>query len=416
LDKVACNLHRRYVNVIFVIDVKAFEVTVRNWRPTTGRLWGVWLGSVVLFLVYSAVVAGTARAGAGEPSDPIAVVGNAAQQAATAQAADATATATQQQPANDVALTRTDSAGDDTITQENVDAAVAGGANDGSTSQNGAAGNAADQASTTDQTAGATAVATQNQPTNIVVIVRINSPGDDWISQTNTAVSDATAANTSVTKQGTPTAGEGAATSSGGNPSTGGAGTSGRDTPAPIGPPAQQEAAPPASTEPPAASPSREQRSTLVPLPAPVPPRTAAAPARRARDVPPAGGPALATAVRAGSVQAGVIRVLPSATSSSAAVGPPRHSAAPAARPARAHAVHSVRSSRGIGGRAADAFKFLAPRGPVPGTDAAASKDISRAVLITLLAVLAAGLLYAGSMYVPSPWRRLLDPRSRRRG
>ena len=418
-------MHERYVSVIFTIDVKIFDVTVRTWWPSTRRLGSLWLAAVVAFLVYSAVVAGTARAGAGDPSDAVAAAVDAAQRAATEQAAASTASGTQQQPANNVALTRTESPGDDAIAQANAAAAVADGSNDGSTSQTGAADPATDQSSSTDQNAGATAVATQNQPTNIVVIVRINSPGDDWISQSNSSVAAGTATNTSVTKQGTQPVGGGALSSGqngtgaeagNGAQTSGAADTSGRDATTPIGPPAQQEAAPPPSSSP------NERRSTLVPLPAPAPPtRSAAASTRPARDVPAVRRLHPSTAARAEG-GAGMARVRPSATSPSALTGAQRHPAAPAARPARAQAERSVRnssgghSSRGFRERAADALNSLAPRAPVRDADAASSTDVSSAVLITLLAILAAGLAYAGSAYLPSPWRRLLHPRSRRRG
>jgi hypothetical protein len=55
----------------------------------------------------------------------------------------------------------------------------------------------------------------------------------------------------------------------------------------------------------------------------------------------------------------------------------------------------------------------FAPRSPTPAGDGA--EDVSSAVLITLLVVLAAAFVFAGSVYLP--WaRRLLDPRTWRRG
>jgi len=48
----------------------------------------------------------------------------------------------------------------------------------------------------------ATAVANANQNAqNIVVIIRVNSPGDDVINQSNTAIANAIAGNTSTTNQ-----------------------------------------------------------------------------------------------------------------------------------------------------------------------------------------------------------------------
>jgi hypothetical protein len=59
----------------------------------------------------------------------------------------------------------------------------------------------ADQAATTGQQAAADAVAAQPQQPNVVVVVRVNSPGDDVITQTNTVTVDSSAANRSTTTQ-----------------------------------------------------------------------------------------------------------------------------------------------------------------------------------------------------------------------
>jgi hypothetical protein len=60
---------------------------------------------------------------------------------------------------------------------------------------------AADQAAATAQEAAASAVAAQPEQPNVVVIVRINSPGDDIVTQTNTITVDSAAWNESKTTQ-----------------------------------------------------------------------------------------------------------------------------------------------------------------------------------------------------------------------
>jgi hypothetical protein len=59
----------------------------------------------------------------------------------------------------------------------------------------------ADQAAATGQDAAADAVAAQPQQPNVVVIVRINSPGDDFVTQTNTVTVDSSSSNQSTTTQ-----------------------------------------------------------------------------------------------------------------------------------------------------------------------------------------------------------------------
>jgi ribonuclease E len=131
------------------------------------------------------------------------------QDAATGQAATADAAATQPQQANSLGATRTDSSGRDTAAQQNDVSVVGAAANPASTSQtagsgqppaDGAAADAGQQA-TTDQTADAAAAAVQPQQSNVVIIIRINSPGDDVISQTNVVSVVAVAANQSWTSQ-----------------------------------------------------------------------------------------------------------------------------------------------------------------------------------------------------------------------
>ena len=70
-----------------------------------------------------------------------------------------------------------------------------------SSTQPASSGDASSLEAATQQAATAIANATQNNVQNTVVIIRINSPGDDVISQSNTATAGAVAANTSTTDQ-----------------------------------------------------------------------------------------------------------------------------------------------------------------------------------------------------------------------
>ena len=130
-----------------------------------------------------------------------------AQDAATAQAATADAAAAQAQQSNAIGATRADSSGDDSASQQNdlsvVGAAADGASTDqtaGSPSPAGASAEGGQQAAT-DQAANAAAAAVQPQQSNVVIIIRINSPGDDVISQTNVVSVVAVAANQSSTSQ-----------------------------------------------------------------------------------------------------------------------------------------------------------------------------------------------------------------------
>jgi hypothetical protein len=59
----------------------------------------------------------------------------------------------------------------------------------------------AQQAADTDQSSSADARANQPQQSNVTIVIRINSPGDDTITQTNTISVDATSTNNSATNQ-----------------------------------------------------------------------------------------------------------------------------------------------------------------------------------------------------------------------
>ncbi len=148
------------------------------------------------------------------PEAPVELSQPAAQDAATAQAATADATADQPQQSNSIGTTRTDRSGEESVSQENDVSLVGAAANGASTSQT--AGSeppsgdeppaGAGQQATTDQDASAAAAAAQPQQSNIVIIIRINSPGDDVISQTNVVSVVAVGANQASTTQNPATA------------------------------------------------------------------------------------------------------------------------------------------------------------------------------------------------------------------
>lgn len=125
-----------------------------------------------------------------------------AQDAATAQAATADAAAAQAQQSNAIGATRADSSGDDSASQQNDVSVVGAAANGASTDQTaGSPSPAGSQQAATDQAANAAAAAVQPQQSNVVIIIRINSPGDDVVSQTNVVSVVAVAANQSSTSQ-----------------------------------------------------------------------------------------------------------------------------------------------------------------------------------------------------------------------
>ena len=118
--------------------------------------------------------------------------------ATTDQSADSAATATQQQPINMVVIVRVDSPGQNgPVTQNNIAVAPSTAANDASTGQDGG-----DDAASTSQQSTATATATQDAAGNLVISVRIDSPGaNGGVSQTNGAAGASTGSNTSDTTQ-----------------------------------------------------------------------------------------------------------------------------------------------------------------------------------------------------------------------
>lgn len=118
------------------------------------------------------------------------------------QSAGAQTSVTQNQPTNVVISIRIDSPGDNgPISQTNVAVGGANGTNDASTGQDGAPGGPGQDASTNQQAAAGTTV-TQDGAGNLVVTVRINSPGNNGpVSQTNAAAGTSNAQNTSETSQ-----------------------------------------------------------------------------------------------------------------------------------------------------------------------------------------------------------------------
>jgi hypothetical protein len=291
------------------------------------------------------------------------------QQATTDQAAAAAAAATQQQPTNVVVTVRINSPGDDgPINQTNVVVADADGSNSASTAQNGspAAGGATPgQNAATGQEAGATATASQDGAGNLVVIVRINSPGNNGaISQTNAAGAGANAANTSATSQGQPAA------------ATEPPASASRGAPAPRRPAHKRAAHPP-------------RKAPAAARPAPRPPAPAATPlSQHESAAPPA-----------------VDRTHPSNPASARA----QVKQAPARSVDRGSAASPLHR---VAAGAADVLDAVAPPAPVAQTESA---DVSRPVVFSLLAVLAA--LVAFLFWPQRPeWLRRGEPRTRLRG
>ncbi len=124
------------------------------------------------------------------------------QAAATGQQAIANGVATQTGPTNMVVSVRINSPGaNGPISQSNVTVVTVGATNGSATSQ-GASGPDGAQQAATGQNAGATGEGTQSQPSNIVISIRINSPGNDGpISQTNVVAVGVSAGNASSTDQ-----------------------------------------------------------------------------------------------------------------------------------------------------------------------------------------------------------------------
>jgi hypothetical protein len=133
--------------------------------------------------LYPLVLAGTAAA-----DDLGTTVADAMGQAATTeQGAVGNGVATQTEPTNMVISIRINSPGNNgPISQSNVTVVGVGAGNGSDTSQAAGADPGGDQQASTGQDAAATGAGTQSQPKNVVISVRINSPGRDGpISQSN---------------------------------------------------------------------------------------------------------------------------------------------------------------------------------------------------------------------------------------
>jgi hypothetical protein len=324
------------------------------------------------------------------------------QTASTDQGASSTAQATQQFPRNTVVSIRINSPGNDgPISQTNVAGSGAGASNDSSTAQGAAYGaqQGAEQQATTDQGATATATATQEQPQNIVILIRINSPGDNGsIEQTNTTVAVSNSGNVSVTTQGEPGKGgaDGAATDTSPDPR------------APIGPPAQQ-ATTAAGAAPRTAvaerAPAAPKRATATEHPID---RKAPAASTTHR---PSGGD------RANSAPSSNLSVASESSNPPAAVRSgarePLAHMKPDRRSLPVRSAGAVSGDPGVGRRAVDFLGRLADPSPVQASRS--DKDVSNAVVLTLIAVLGAFVVFCGSTYLSSG-RRLFGRRSWRHG
>jgi hypothetical protein len=325
------------------------------------------------------------------------------QQASTGQTATSAAEAAQQRPSNLVVSIRINSPGDDgPISQENVAVSVANGSNGASTTQDGNSGGGQDAA--TDQSAGSEATTSQDQPGNVVISIRINSPGNGGsIDQSNVAASVSIAGNTSVIAQrGSP------------DPAAGRGIGAQPDTRPATGPPAQGQTQPPAPTattgevSPSPASSSAPAVRAAVPAP------------HKAR---PTGGQRHPDAARNASPPKTHRNTARAHPTGSLAVAPAARSeapvsargTAPVARPQAKAAVttgmtHTGELRQKLGAGAASLFHSLAPRTPQPAGES--SGDASSAVLLTLVALVCAFLVFLGSKFMPSSMPRLPVPRS----
>ena len=363
------------------------HLRLRRWS----RFPALLLAAFLVVCVYAGLGATVAHAGIPVPAEEVPVPAaepvvpddsqvastDQSEVASTDQSASSNASATQQQPVNVVVSVRINSPGDDgPISQTNVVAGVSDAANAASTTQGGSAsegaGGGADQGASTSQQAGSTATATQQGAQNVIVVVRINSPGDNGsISQSNVDVAVSGAGNESSTAQGGSSGTESAATR-------------------PVAEPKRQQ-------------PARESARAAKRRPA----RDPASVAPRKRQ--PAAGPVASTpaATAPGS----------SYGSAAASAAPrtgviPRTAQAPAserrhAKPARRANAAGVRSTlpERLSGGAANLLDSLTP--PIQPTASSGSANVSGSVVYSLLAVLAAVAAFLAWPYLS---RRLQLP------
>jgi len=188
--------------------------------------------ALVLSLLIAAFL-GTARNAAADDSAPLspaagavadattptvpAGAATAAQDAATTQGANGAAVAGDLSQANAIGTGSDTGGGSATASQANTVTSNATAANTAATSQtasedpppapaSGGSAGAQDstQSANTTQNAGAVATATGIQQINVIIVIRINSPGDDVLSQANVVNAVASAANNAATSQNSP--------------------------------------------------------------------------------------------------------------------------------------------------------------------------------------------------------------------
>ena len=191
--------------------------------------------ALVLSLLIAAFL-GTARNAAADESAPLspaagavadattptvpAGAATAAQDAATTQGANGAAVAGDLSQANAIGTGSDSGGGSATASQANAVTSNATAANTAATSQTASQGSTAPtpapasggsagaqdstQSANTTQNAGAVATATGIQQINVIIVIRINSPGDDVLSQANVVNAVASAANNAATSQNSP--------------------------------------------------------------------------------------------------------------------------------------------------------------------------------------------------------------------
>jgi len=375
-------------------------------------------------------LAGNARADGFNPPDPSAAPSGAAQDSSSAttdQIALAGASATQQQPSNIVNSTRVDSPGDNgAITQTNAAQGQAAAANgsatiQGSDSPSSVGGGGGDQGAqitaATQQAAAAIASAIQQGAQNIVIQIRINSPGDNGpINQSNIATAGAGAVNASQTSQGAG-GGSAAPTTEDGSTTVAGAPSDGASGAAPPAAPAETPASAPPAETPASAPPAglREAYATTAPLrpsaiAAPAALRQAAAttaPARPRVESPEKSNKHAAAAGSTRPPAAGASRgqtsVAPAQAVSTRTAAAPVSSIDPypASRPAAPlHRGAAAAASGGLG--AARVFNNLSGAAPVAPESV---DEVSNAVVLTLVALALGVLFFVGYTYLPPTLR-----------
>jgi hypothetical protein len=251
--------------------------------------------------------------------------------ATTGQTAGSTATATQQQPVNLVVIVRVNSPGNNGPITQNNVAAAPSAAANSAATTQGGGGGGG-KAASTGQQATATATATQDAAGNYVVTVRIDSPGSNGaVTQTNGVVGASTGTNTSKT--------------------------------------AQQVAAPKSAVQPQAhhAGAANSRRSAGRH-------RQRAALLRATTDVEPIATTPHQVAIRH---------------------APAHRHPAPAREPRTSTQTHVREALSGIASGAARAFSPLVPNTSPVAAEAAGPADVSRAVLLTLLVLVAAAATFA---------------------